>query len=69
MSTVALPEAYGLALISMGHVMFMHSIPAHDAWSEEYKDQHIDYLRNNDVSNEVIGELMTHTAAELMRRC
>lgn len=62
-------ELYGLALISLGHVMYREGIEAHAAWSSEYELDHVKYLTDNGVDPLVVQELLKFTAGELLRRC
>jgi hypothetical protein len=60
-----LPEALGLALVTLGSVMIENEIPADDAWSDEYRAQHRDYLIKAGVPITVVDEMIHKTAAEL----
>lgn len=59
------PVALGCALITLGDVMVRNEIPAEDAWTAEYRDEHIAYLKKNEVPQVVIDELVHKTASEL----
>lgn len=62
-------EVYGLALISLGHVMYQNGIEADAAWSAEYELDHVRYLTDNGVDPLVVQELLTIKVSELFKRC
>lgn len=62
-------EIFGLALISLGHVMYREGIDAHAAWSSEYELDHVTYLTDNGVDPLVVQDLLKYNAGELLRRC
>jgi hypothetical protein len=62
-------ELYGLALISLGHVMYREGIDADAAWSSEYELDHVKYLTDKGVDPLVVQDLLKLTAAGLLRRC
>jgi hypothetical protein len=59
------PVALGLALVTLGDVMVRNEIPANDAWSDEYRAEHVAYLKKNEVPQEVIDELVYKSVADL----
>ena len=58
-------EEMGLALITMGEVMVRNEVGNDEAWSEEYRAEHVAYLTKNNVPSAVIDELVNKTADEL----
>lgn len=58
-------EAFGYALITLGDVMARNEIPADDAWTAEYRAEHVAYLTKNSVPASVIDDMVHRTAGEL----
>ena len=61
-------ELYGLALISIGHVMYRDGITADDAWRSEYELDHVKYLTDNGVDPLVVQDLLKLPVSVLVGR-